>query len=278
MAPAPDHLICIENGSLPEDSAQVRNEAPARTHFVELDENLGFAGGCNAGMKVALEQGADWTLVLNNDATVARSCLGACLDAVAGDPRIAVVGPAVAFADRPDRLWYGGGIVSHWFGFTRHRGLNAPADKPPPSSDVSFVSACCALFSSQAWLDVGPFRADFFSYYEDAEWCQRAAARGWRGRYLGEVLCWHAVGVSSNQRGSLGLGENTAYYLARNPLRFAIQSRPLLLAATRVLGLSVVWNAYNAWRLIRTGRPAVARSYLRGLRDAVRGRMGPRPG
>jgi len=276
MSPAPDLIICVENGSLPEERALVRAEVPPQVHFIELDENLGFAGGCNAGMRAALDKGADWTLVLNNDATVAPSCLSACLAAATADPRIAVVGPAVAFADTPDRLWYGGGIVSHWLGFTRHRGLNRPASHPPPSSEVSYVSACCALVSSRAWLDVGPFRADFFSYYEDAEWCQRAASRGWRGHYLGEVLCWHAAGVSSNQRGSLGLSENTAYYLARNPLRFAIQSRPLLLAVTRVLGLSLVWNAYNAWRLIRGGRPAVAKSYLRGLRDAVRGRMGPR--
>jgi GT2 family glycosyltransferase len=278
MTPAPDFLICVENGSLPEERSMVRAQAPPPTQFVDLDQNLGFAGGCNAGMQLALEAGADWILVVNNDATVAPSCLGACLSAATADERIAVVGPAVAFADSPDRLWYGGGIVSHWFGYTRHRGLRGPAAAPPASSDVSYVSACCALYSARAWRDVGPFRADFFSYYEDAEWCQRAALRSWRSRYLGEVLCRHAVGVSSNQRGSLGLGENTAYYLARNPLRFAIESRPLPLAVTRVLGLSLVWNAYNAWRVIRSGRPAVARSYLRGLGDAVRGRMGPRPG
>jgi len=278
MSPAPDLLICVENGSLTEERAIVRLKAPPQTQFVELVENLGFAGGCNAGMQIAVDAGADWTLMLNNDATVAPNCLSACLEAATADQRIGIVGPAVAFADKPDRLWYGGGLVSYWFGFTRHRGLGGPASKPPPSSDVSYVSACCALFSSRAWLDVGPFRADFFSYYEDAEWCQRAASRGWRGLYLGEVLCWHAVGVSSNQRGSLGLGDNTAYYLARNPLRFAIESRPLLLAVTRVLGLSVVWNAYNAWRVVRTGRAAVARSYLHGLRDAIQGRMGPRLG
>jgi GT2 family glycosyltransferase len=278
MKPAADVLICVENGCLPEETEVVRREAPEGTVFVELHENLGFAGGCNAGMEVALGKGAEWTLVLNNDAKVAPDCLQACLEEAGRDGRVAVVGPAVAFADQPDRLWYGGGAFSDWFAFTRHRGLGQPASHPPPSSDVTYVSACCAVFSSLAWTEVGPFRADFFAYYEDAEWCQRARTRGWRCRYLGRVLCWHAVSVSSGQRGSTGLSENTAYFLARNPFRFAIESRPLPLAASRLLGLGVVWNVYNVWRLLRTGRGAVARSYLRGLRDAFGGRMGQGPG
>ena len=48
------------------------------------------------------------------------------------------------------------------------------------------------------------------------------------------------------------------------------------LRATRVMGLMVVWNAYNEWRVLQSRKLAVGRAYMSGLRDAFAGRMGPR--
>jgi GT2 family glycosyltransferase len=276
MDPRPDDLICVENGSLPGQVDEVRRIAPPNTVIVRTQRNVGFAAGVNLGAAEATRRGAQWMLLLNNDATVAPDCLGRCLEEVTGQPEIAVVGPAVALADDPDRLWFGGGAVSDHFAFTRHTGLRRPTSDVPPGGDVGFVSACCALISMRAWQQVGPFRDDYFAYYEDAEWCQRARKAGWRCRYLGEVLCWHAVGVSSDQRGSFGLTAKTAYYLARNPLRFALETRSPSLRLSRVAGLMVVWNAYNFWRLLTAHSGQAVAAYFAGLTDAFRGRMGPR--
>ena len=114
-------------------------------------------------------------------------------------------------------------------------------------------------------------------YYEETEWCQRARAAGWTCRYLGEVLCAHAVSASGGRRGSLGLSENIAYYLARNPLRFALETKGVIRRTSRVVGLLTVYASFNAWRILRSRRPAIASAYLQGLADAVRGQMGPRP-
>jgi GT2 family glycosyltransferase len=166
--------------------------------------------------------------------------------------------------------------VSDRFGFTRHPRILRPAGEAPPSSDTAYVSGCCALVRAQAWRDIGPFREDYFAYYEDVEWCMRARQAGWRCRYLGEVLCRHAAGLSSGQRGGNGLTEGTAYYLARNPLRFALETPDPGLRATRVLGILTVWTAYNAWRVARSRDLRVGAAYAAGLGDALRGRMGPR--
>ena len=275
MVPQPDVLVCVENGCTAEEVELVRRGAPPATKIIELPENIGFAGAVNLGVAKALEAGADWVLLLNNDARVEASCLGRLLDESAREPRVAAAGPAISFADRPERLWFGGGEVSDWFTFSRHRGLMASSSDPPPSSDTGYISGCCMLVSAAAWRELGPFRADFFAYYEDAEWCQRVRASGWRCRYVGEVLCAHAVSASSLERGSLSLSETTAYYKARNPLRFAIETSALGRRLTRILGVLVVWNGYHAWRLLQIRQANVARAYLRGIADAVRGHMGP---
>jgi len=274
MTPSADIVICVENGSSDTDVAKIRAGARGAVNLLEIPDNLGFAGAVNLGVERALQAGAEWILLLNNDATVAPRCLARCLEEATGHPRVAAVGPAIVFADRPNLLWYGGGLMSDWFAFTRHRGLMKSAESPPPTGETEFVTGCCMLLSADAWRAVGPFRADFFAYYEDAEWCQRARSAGWTCRYVGEVLCDHAVGVSSALRDSLGLSENTAYYKARNPLRAALESKPWLRRATRVLGLLTVWNAYHAFRLVQTRRRSVTVAYWTGMVDAFRGRMG----
>jgi GT2 family glycosyltransferase len=276
MSTRPDLIICMDNGSSREHVAELRLGMPEDTILIELAENLGVAAANNLGMEYAIEREVEWTLLLNNDAIVDRDCLSRCIAEATKSERIAVIGPAVTFADHPNVLWFAGGEVSDWFAFPRHRGLRQEAANLPPSSDTAYVSTCCALVSSAAWKSAGPFRADYFMYYDDTEWCQRVRAAGWRCRYLGEVLCVHAVSASGGHRGSLGITENMAYYLARNPLRFALETKQVAHRISRVVGLLTVYAAYNAGRILRSRNPAIARAYIQGLTDAVRGQMGPR--
>lgn len=278
MTPPPDHLICVENGSAPSLVARVIALAPEGTDIVRLDANVGLAGGANAGIDHAIRAGAAWVLLLNNDAIVEPRCLARCLDEAGAHPRTAVVGPAIVYADRPDTLWYAGGRLGPRTLYTRHRGLNRPAERRGQASTTDFVTGCCALISAAAWREIGPFASELFAYYEDAEWCLRARQAGWECRYLGEVLCRHAVGSSTGVSGSLRLNPTTAYYLARNPFKVALDTPSWSLRLLRLVSLGIVWNAYNGWRLLRARRLDVGRAYVDGLGDAWRGRMGARAG
>ena len=273
MTRAPDAIVCVENGCDPEEVAVVQSEAPNNVIVVVSQQNIGFAPAVNLGMQVAIQGGADWVLLLNNDAVVEPACLDRCLSTALARPRVAAVGPAISFADRPDLLWFAGGKASSWFAVTRHKGLMHSASSPPPSSDTDFVTGCCMLVSVDAWQRVGAFREDFFAYYEDAEWCLRARESGWHCVYVGDVLCTHAVSVSAAR--SNGLSEITAYYMARNVLRFALDSKRLERRITRTLGVMIIWNAYFALRLMQTRKAVVTTAYIRGFLDALRGRMGP---
>ena len=277
MSTPPDFIICVDNGSSAHHVAELRTAISEGMVLIELPDNTGVANANNVGLEYAMTHGVDWTLLLNNDATVLPDCLSRCLDEAATSDKIAVVGPAVTFTDQPDVLWFAGGYVSDWLAFPRHRALRHPVTRMPRTSDCGYVSTCCALVSMVAWRAVGSFRADYFMYYDDTEWCQRARTAGWKCRYLGEVLSTHAVSATGGRRGSLAISENMAYYLARNPMRFALETRSATRRASRVVGLLTVYGAFNAWRTLRSGSPAIARAYVQGLADAVRGRMGPRP-
>ncbi|MCU1488953.1 MAG: glycosyl transferase family 2, partial [Acidimicrobiaceae bacterium] len=202
-------------------------------------------------------------------------CIERCLDEVSRSERIALVAPAVVYAHDPERLWFAGGKSIDWLSLAWNRGPFDKAAHPPPSADCAHAPACCVLVSTAAWREVGPFREDFFMYFEDTEWCERARGAGWRIRYLGEVLCRHDIGSSSGQKGSRYLTETSGYYLSRNPLRQARDHRGPLRVA-RLLSILTIWNAYNLTRIRPAEWSTVGRACVEGLVDGWRGRMGRR--
>jgi GT2 family glycosyltransferase len=276
MSPAANQLVFVVQEWSPEELADLRQRMGNDGVVVDCPENVGFSEAANIGVEQALALGAEWVLLVNNDATVSTDCLGRCVAEATRRPKIAVLGPAVVFDDESNRIWYAGGTLSRRGGYTRHPGVEQPASELPPGGPTGYVPGCCALVSAAAWREVGPYRTDFFLYFEDAEWCERARRAGWTCWYLAEVLCRHAVSVTAGKRGSLGLTATSAYYLARNPLRAALETPSPGLRLTRVLGVLGIWGAYNALRVARARSTRVAAAYLRGTFDAFAGRMGKR--
>ena len=65
-----------------------------------LPENRGFAGGMNAGVRRAAEQGCDRFLLLNNDAQAEPDWVGACVEALIQSPERGSVASKVLYDDR----------------------------------------------------------------------------------------------------------------------------------------------------------------------------------
>jgi len=171
--------------------------------LVRNEANLGFAEGNNRGVAHALEEGADWVFVLNND-TVVDPAAASELVAEGEGSGAAMVVPAVydhAHPDRVDRF----GIV-----FTRS---GSAYDRISETDGALFCpSGCAALYRRDL---VGALTADeggffdrrFFMYHEDVDLGFRAWARGYRPAF--------ARGARIHHKGSaaLGLGSPRAYYL-----------------------------------------------------------------
>ena len=69
-------VIVVDNGSADNSVAAIRAAFP-KVELIETHANLGFSGGNNVGIKRALEHGADYVLLLNNDTVVDPGLLDA---------------------------------------------------------------------------------------------------------------------------------------------------------------------------------------------------------
>ena len=67
-------------------------------------------------------------------------------------------------------------------------------------TDVDWVSGACLVIDGGALAHVGPLDEGYFMYWEDADWCRRAAGLGLRIQYRPELVVHHAQGSSSSAR------------------------------------------------------------------------------
>jgi len=185
------HLIVVDNGSTDESVAQLLLHLPA-LELIQTGANLGFGGGCNVGMRLALERGADYIWLVNSDATVDHQALSEMVAVAETSPQVGAVGGVLLEADGADQiqLW-GGGKVQLWSGRSVHF-------KQPGTLD--FVSGACMLLRREALQDVGLFDdQSFFMYWEDTDLCFRLRKAGWGLAVADHSRVWHKQSASLGQ-------------------------------------------------------------------------------
>ncbi|ABK99712.1 glycosyltransferase family 2 protein [Pelobacter propionicus] len=208
-------IVVVDNAS----NGNEADELAARfsdIELIKLDSNLGYAGGNNAGIRHALNQGADSVWLLNNDTVVESSTLGALVHELYASDNVGCVGSKIYYFDRPDILWFAGGFVDRARGLAGHTGQNErDIGQHDVMKDVGYITGCSLLISREILTTVGMLDEDFFLLFEDTDFCSRVQMAGYFTRYVPESKLWHKV--------SRSIGNNSLryeYYIYRNSLLF----------------------------------------------------------
>ncbi|WP_300119881.1 glycosyltransferase family 2 protein [Rhodoferax sp.] len=242
-------LIVVDNGSTDDSQANIET-AFQNIKVIQTGANLGFGGGCNAGIRYALEQGADYVWLINNDATVDQSALTELVRLADSQPSAGAVGSVLYEADRPAQVqMWGGGKVNLWAGLSRHQVSPAQLD---------FVSGASLLLRREALLQSGLFDDQtYFMYWEDSDLGFRLRQAGWQLAVAEKSRVWHKLS------GSLGKGSRQLdVYFTRSGVRFLRRYSPApLLSVLMMVGRMVLKRVLMA----EFGR---ARSVLSGYFSA----------
>ena len=298
----PAFSIYIVDNASGDESVQKLIELRITNHELQIIQNgvnSGFAGGNNVGIKKALEDGAEYVLLLNNDTIVPPDFLTKLAEVAESDALIGVVGPKIYFADTTtnnqrqttnnpplnsplvkggyggvERIWFGGGKLN-WL---RTRGTHIDLDKvdnPYELSaksykleDADYITGCCLLIKREVIDKIGLMPEDYFLYYEDVDWCLKAKHAGYRVVYVPAAHIWHKVSRSTRA----GSASYVQYHV-RNGLMLAWRFGNLL--QRMVLAGFMVWTA--AKQLIKLFMPSKkewAKAVLRGYQDFLAGRTG----
>lgn len=209
--------VVVHNGPEDDDYAVLETAGDGRVEVIVSGDNLGYAGGSNLGVRRLLDLGVDQIWLLNPDALVEPGTLGRLRAVLAEEPRTGIVGPRILWPGPEQTIWFDGGFVNREFGRTRHRHHGEPAaDHAPRRIDADYVTGAALLARREVFEQVGPLPDDYFLYYEETDWCLRAATAGW-----GVRVEQHATMLHDKRSSGLLPSPYFLYYMIRNRGRFA---------------------------------------------------------
>lgn len=256
----PDYrTLLVDNGSQPPLAEAISGRFPA-VETLRLPENLGFAGGYNAGVRRAMAGESSYFLLLNNDTLPEPGAMSKLVEAMTEAADVGLATAKIYYAAAPERIWTVGANLNVFLDLKDGGQGQIDAGQWDAPRDVDFAPFCAILIRHEVIEAVGLLDEEFFLYYEDMDYCRRARTAGWRIRLCPEARVLHDVSASSGGRDS----PMERYWMAQSSGRYFRKHgrgpRMALIVPFR-LGSAVKMTA----RLLAAGKGDALRPYWRGL-------------
>ena len=266
--PAASFTTFIVNNGVTEESGRLVPQMAPGARVLSNGKNLGWAGGNNTAIRIALKEGFDHFVMLNIDAVVDRDWLSLLVEAAEERPDVHILQSKILLfgTDRLNSI----GNRTHFLGYGYCDGYGQDSRRPP-SHRIDHASGAAMLVKREVFERVGLFRDDYFMYYDDLEFCWRARLAGYNVGVAERSVCSHRY----TPVGKL----NYLYYLQRNRLvtLFTLERLgTILLTLPCLLPAEIVASVYclsrgwgrTQWRVVRYFlRPGTWRAILAGRRE-----------
>jgi GT2 family glycosyltransferase len=211
-------IIVVDNGSVDGSGKRLKEEF-SNLRFIFNDKNLGFARGCNVGIRAALEdEDCGYVLLLNNDAVATPGFLKRAVETGETNRDVGLIGGKILYSPESKRIWYAGGEINRWRGLTVIRGFReVDQGQYDSASEVGFVTGALMLIPRQVLDRVGLLPEEYFFGTEEIDYSIAVKKAGYKLYYVPEFLIYHSADgshsnydpkfVYNNYRGKLILQE-----------------------------------------------------------------------
>ena len=231
-------VLVIDNGSTDGSVELLRPLASERVEVVEVEKNTGYTGGCNLGLRHALAINAEYTWLLNNDATTDPHTLTSLVALAESDERIGLVSPLVASDDASGTIFFAGGRWNKRAAeYVDTHKVEVAKRWMKESPEAYVVWGTAMLVPRRVVHAIGMLDEGFFAYYEDLDLSIRSLEAGFHN-----VTDFSSTVYHDNKNMSFPaeqLKPHYCYYMARNEQRFwrkhlgPLKSLRVALRATR---------------------------------------------
>jgi GT2 family glycosyltransferase len=268
-------VVLVNNASKEDYSELARGQYPG-LHVIKSQQNMGWSGGNNLGIKFLLEISPriDAILLLNNDTVVHPNILellgkgfslgfdvvGPVINDYKSRDEIQTQGVAFNIATRPNEF------------FTV---IPVPVDNDEfRVTPVDIANGCAVAITREVFEKTGLIDERFFLICEESDFCLRAQEAGFKLGIINRSLVWHKHSVSFNRAGK----PLQRYYGTRN-LWLLLKKHPNG-KGRRGRFSSVLAYFRHQYHLfcheVELGNPMGASAIVDGISDALLGKYGAR--
>lgn len=226
-------VILVNNST--EDISFLDKKTNSPLVVINNTKNLGFAEGCNIGIKEAQKNNSQYVLFLNSDTLVSKELLLKLIESCKSK-KIGIVSPKIYFAkgyefhterykknEQGSVLWYAGGKIDWGNVYASHRGVDeVDHGQYQIQEETDFATGCCMLVNIEVFNTIGLFDPKYFVYFEDVDLSIRAKRAGFDVLYVPNAHMWHKNALSSDKPGS----PIHVYFQTRNRYYFALKYAP----------------------------------------------------
>jgi GT2 family glycosyltransferase len=236
-----------------------------RLVLIRSDENLGFAGGNNLGIRHLLQDPAiEAVWLLNNDTVVEPTAARALLTTIRAEPQSGMFGTVIRYYGSPATVQALGGmtfnpLTGNNAGIHGNRPFKAPWDGRAAARAAECVLGASLTVTRKFVETVGLMSEAYFLYYEEMDWARRNRGRFAIGLARGAVVYHKHGGSIGSSAKKGGRSPQSEYWLLRARLLFYRRYHPMLLPLIWLLGAG-----QTARRLVRR-QPASFKAMTRAL-------------
>jgi GT2 family glycosyltransferase len=194
----PDLRIIVVDNASTDDSGQRLQQEFGQHQFVFNEANLGFARGCNRGIRVALKDpDCAYLLLLNNDMEVEPGFLESAVRMAEENSAVGLVTGKILFGDRRNVIWSAGGYI-HRF---KVQGI-APAwnqlddGRWDTAMETSWASGAMLLIPRATIERIGLLPEEYFFGTEEWDYSTTVKKAGMKIMYVPEFKGYHYPGGS----------------------------------------------------------------------------------
>jgi GT2 family glycosyltransferase len=254
------HVVVIDNGGSDGTPVAVDEAWGDRVHVLRLFPNIKFSRANNAGIEYALEHGADYVMLLNDDTLIAEDMISEVVAAAEADPGVGMAGPKIYYHKPEDQIWFAGGRIHLSRGTTEHIGIRERDEgQYDTAAEMDYITGCALLVRRDVIEQIGVLDPMYKAYYEDTDWSMRASRAGWKLLYVPSGRVWHRISAATG-------GQLTAYkiwhklrsgfiFLSRYGRWYHFFTAPIfqIVELFRVLRLASSGRLKNTWSDVSSG-------------------------
>ena len=182
------NIIVVDNGST-DGSLEHITENFKNILLIKADKNLGFGQANNIGIKIAINEGAEFVLLLNQDAWVEENTIETLYSLQILNPIYGILSP----------MHLNGTGSALDFGFANYLANNCidlvaelyVRNFSNKIYETQFVNAACWLLSKNCVESVGGFNPAFFHYGEDDNYTHRTRYHGYKIGIVPTIFIYH---------------------------------------------------------------------------------------
>ena len=180
-------VLLVDNASTDKSMGFVQAEFP-QVEVIQNGRNLGFSAGNNVGIERALSAGANYVVLLNPDTKVPSGWLAQLIKIGEAESALGILGPVQSCYDSDEPNTWTKALA------TRQLAQAGSANVLPDWHTVEWVEGSCFVVKREVFQQVGYLDPIYYSFYEEIDFCRRAACVGYKVALVTKTYIHHHRG------------------------------------------------------------------------------------